>query len=93
MKISKNESGRYVLEGDELTSGDVIEVKRGEQWERGRIEFNWERQEYVVLLAFGGMMGFTPDILMRRLDRVTGKCTAGEDAEAVVIGLKEKRVS
>ena len=35
MKLLKNESGRYVLDGYELTSGDVIEVKRGEQWERG----------------------------------------------------------
>lgn len=72
MKISKNESGRYVLEGDELTSGDVIEVKRGEQWERGRIEFSWERQEYVVLLALGGTMQITADILLRRPDEVAG---------------------
>ncbi len=93
MKISKNESGRYVLEGYELTSGNVIEVKRGEQWERGRIEFNWERQEYVVLLALGGVMRFTSDILLRRPDGVAGKCTSEEDAGVVVIGLKGKRVS
>ena len=93
MNLFKNESGRYVLDGYELTSGDVIEVKRGQQWEGGRVEFSWERQDYVVLLALGGVIQITPDILLRRLDSVTGKCTGGEDADAVVTGLKKKRVS
>jgi hypothetical protein len=87
MKLFKNESGRYVIDGYELTSGDVVEVKRGEQWERGRVEFNWERQDYVVLLALGGMMGLALDISLRRPDGVTGKYTGEEDAGVVVLGL------
>ena len=89
MKLLKNESGRYVLGGYELTSGDVVEVKRGEQWERGRIEYSWEWQEYVVLLALGGMMRITSDILLRRPDGITGTYTSGEDSRVVVIGLRK----
>ena len=52
-----------------LTSGDVIEVKRGEQWERGRVEYNHERRDYVILLTLGGTMQITSDISLRRPEK------------------------
>jgi|GEM_PF-1915537 hypothetical protein len=88
MNLFKNESGRYVLDGYELTSGDVIEVKRGEQWEGGRVEFSWERQDYVVLLALGGVIQITPDILLRRPDGTVRQCVSEEGAS-----VNGKRVS
>jgi len=69
MNLFKNESGRYVLNGYELTSGDVIEVKRGEQWERGRVEYDHERGDYVIVLALGGVMLFSADLVARALTK------------------------
>lgn len=74
-------------------NAEAIEVKRGEQWERGRIEFSWEQQDYVVLLALGGTMQITADISLHRPDGGSWKCASEENAGVVVIGLKEKRDS
>lgn len=67
--IFRNTRGRYELDQHELTSGDVIEVKRGEQWERGRVEYNHERRDYVILLTLGGTMQITSDISLRRPEK------------------------
>jgi len=69
MNLFKNESGRYVLNGYELTSGDVIEVKRGDHWERGRVEYDHERGDYVIVLALGGVMLFSADLVARALTK------------------------
>ncbi len=63
--ILKNKYGRYEFDGHELTSGTPLEVLRGDRWERGCVEFDWDREDYVILLALGGTMTMRPDLSVR----------------------------
>lgn len=47
--------GRYTLGGEELTSGDVVEVDAGrEDWQQARVEFDIDAGRYIFILTTSG---------------------------------------
>lgn len=64
-ELIRNAYGRYELNSHELTSGSPVEVQRGERWEVGRVEFDPDEQDYVILLSLGGTMRITPTLRAR----------------------------
>ena len=64
--LVRNTSGRYELNGDELTSGSLIDVQRGDRWEAGRVEFDPDAQDYVIILSLGGTLLITSSLSVRQ---------------------------
>lgn len=64
--LIRNAGGRYELHGRELTSGTTVEVRRGTQWEAGCVEYDPDRQDYVIVLSLGGTMRITPSLCVRQ---------------------------
>ncbi len=71
----RNNRGRWELDGDELTSGSVIEVNLGGHWFGARVEYDNARlRDYCLLLNGGGTLLMSTTTKLRRVDH---RATAG----------------
>lgn len=71
----RNNRGRWELDGDELTSGSVIEVNLGGHWFAARVEYdNAQLRDYCLLLNGGGTLLMSTTTKLRRVDH---RATAG----------------
>ena len=51
--LTKNDIGRWEYDGNELTSGEAVEIFAAEQWLRGRIEYLQGSQAYALIVSSG----------------------------------------
>ena len=64
----RNSRGRWELDGDELTSGSVVEVNVGGHWIRASVEYDNARlRDYCLLLSGGGTLLMSTTLKLRRL--------------------------
>lgn len=62
---TKNVTGRWEVDGYELTSGRAVEVFIANQWLPGHLEWDNDRGEYIVLLAGGGTLLINTELRIR----------------------------
>jgi len=67
--LIKNSLQRWELDGYELTSGNLIEVKMGNHWIRGVVEWNHDYQRYVIHVKGNGVLLITSSLAVRLLQR------------------------
>lgn len=54
--LTKNSTGRWEINGYEMTSGIAVEVFIAGQWLPGNLEWDNDHDEYIVLLIGGGTL-------------------------------------
>lgn len=67
-KPQQQDTGRWLLDGEELTSGDPVEVLLGGHWITGNIEYATPNG-YVMLITGGGTLLLSNRLTMKRPSR------------------------